>query len=149
MLDVLDAVAVRRWYRRGLEALGEARAEIDALNVYPVPDGDTGTNMYLTMESAVQAAAGRADMETTARQMAHGALLGARGNSGVILSQLLRGIAEVLGSQDDASGWSDPRRGAGPCGPARLRVGREPGRRDHAHCRPRRGGGSLATGGQR
>lgn len=99
MLDVLDAVAVRRWYRRGLEALGLARAEIDALNVYPVPDGDTGTNMFLTMESAVQAAAGRGDMETTARQMAHGALLGARGNSGVILSQLLRGIAEVLGSQ--------------------------------------------------
>jgi DAK2 domain fusion protein YloV len=96
VLESLDAVAVRRWYRQGLEALGYAREEIDALNVYPVPDGDTGTNMFLTMESAVEAATQGSGTRGTAQQMARGALLGARGNSGVILSQLLRGVAEVL-----------------------------------------------------
>ncbi|GAA1115591.1 hypothetical protein GCM10009663_65060 [Kitasatospora arboriphila] len=51
MLDTLDATAVRTWCRLALTALGQAREEIDALNVYPVPDGDTGTNLYLTVES--------------------------------------------------------------------------------------------------
>ena len=97
----LRAAQVRAWCRAGLVALGEARAEIDALNVYPVPDGDTGTNLYLTMESAVEALgpeSGDADSELgpTARGVAHGALLGARGNSGVILSQYFRAVSEVL-----------------------------------------------------
>lgn len=52
MLHTLDAPAVRSWCRLALRALGQAREEIDALNVYPVPDGDTGTNLYLTVESA-------------------------------------------------------------------------------------------------
>ena len=60
MLESLDRRAARRWAFMALSALGEARAEIDALNVFPVPDGDTGTNMYLTLESAVLAAADRA-----------------------------------------------------------------------------------------
>ena len=54
MLDTLDAPAVRTWCRLSLAALGQAREEIDALNVYPVPDGDTGTNLYLTVESAAE-----------------------------------------------------------------------------------------------
>ncbi len=94
-----DADTVRAWCREALEALGRAREEIDALNVYPVPDGDTGTNLYLTMESALEEIESRPDdhdLVRTLRAMTHGALLGARGNSGVILSQLLRGAAEVL-----------------------------------------------------
>jgi len=97
VLQVLDAAAVRRWCTAGREALAGARAEIDDLNVYPVPDGDTGTNLLLTMEAVDEAVRGAApDMAATVKAMAHGALMGARGNSGVILSQLLRGLAEVL-----------------------------------------------------
>ncbi|GAA3840071.1 DAK2 domain-containing protein [Sphaerisporangium flaviroseum] len=98
-LQVLDPQAVRRWSRLCADALGRARAEIDALNVFPVPDGDTGTNLHLTMLSAAEALDGLpedADADSTWRTLAHGALLGARGNSGVIVSQALRGMAEVL-----------------------------------------------------
>ncbi|MEY9873759.1 DAK2 domain fusion protein YloV [Streptacidiphilus sp. MAP12-33] len=105
MPQTLDAAAVRDWCRLSLAALGQAREEIDALNVYPVPDGDTGTNLYLTVESAagkVEAlftdGAGAPTLEAALRAMAHGALLGARGNSGVILSQLLRGVAASVGA---------------------------------------------------
>ena len=104
MLQVLDAHALRQWCEAGLERLRAARQEIDDLNVYPVPDGDTGTNLLLTMESVADALrAAPADMAATARAMASGALMGARGNSGVILSQLLRGLAEVLGEDGEAA----------------------------------------------
>src|SRR5438309_4022981 len=77
-----------------------ANAErIDALNVFPVPDGDTGTNMSLTLRAAVEPLANLADDAAVARvaQVAYeAAMLGARGNSGVILSQLLRGFSEAL-----------------------------------------------------
>jgi len=97
VLQVLDALAVRRWCTAGLEALTAARGEIDDLNVYPVPDGDTGTNLQMTMTSVAHAVeAAPADMASTVTAMARGALMGARGNSGVILSQLLQGVAEVL-----------------------------------------------------
>ena len=103
MLQVLDGAAVRHWCAAALEGLTAARVEIDDLNVYPVPDGDTGTNLQLTMQS-VAAALHTAphDLAATTKAMAHGALMGARGNSGVILSQLLRGVAEVLGEQEKA-----------------------------------------------
>ncbi|QWB22849.1 MULTISPECIES: DAK2 domain-containing protein [Streptomyces] len=109
-----DALAVRTWCGLALETLGRAREEIDAINVYPVADGDTGTNLYLTVESAVAAVeavfAGHAagsDPEgptfaDAARAMAHGALIGARGNSGTILAQLLRGMAQVLADDEAA-----------------------------------------------
>ncbi|MFF9398699.1 MULTISPECIES: DAK2 domain-containing protein [unclassified Streptomyces] len=110
--DDLDAVAVRTWCSLALEALGRERAAIDAINVYPVADGDTGTNLYLTAESAVRAVeAVFAAHETgttvpatvdAVRAMAHGALIGARGNSGTILAQLLRGMAGVLADGHDA-----------------------------------------------
>lgn len=99
MLEVLDPPAVRRWSRQCADALGRARAEIDALNVFPVPDGDTGTNLHLTVLSAAEALdglPGDADQDKTWQTLAHGALLGARGNSGVIVSQAIRGLAEVL-----------------------------------------------------
>ncbi|MFF0570610.1 DAK2 domain-containing protein [Streptomyces sp. NPDC004041] len=111
--DDLDAVAVRTWCSLALEALGRERAEIDAINVYPVADGDTGTNLYLTVESAaaaVEAVFAAHETGTTApatadavRAMAHGALIGARGNSGTILAQLLRGMAGVLADGGDAA----------------------------------------------
>jgi DAK2 domain fusion protein YloV len=74
---------------------------INALNVYPVPDGDTGTNMSLTMQAALQEIAhtsGDESVETIAQAVAQGALMGARGNSGVILSQILRGLSRRLRS---------------------------------------------------
>ncbi|WP_406092085.1 DAK2 domain-containing protein [Streptomyces sp. NBC_01013] len=104
--DDLDAVAVRTWCSLALDALGREREAIDAINVYPVADGDTGTNLYLTVESAAAAVEAvfaahetGTSVPSTAdaiRAMAHGALIGARGNSGTILAQLLRGMAGVL-----------------------------------------------------
>lgn len=75
---------------------------INALNVFPVPDGDTGTNMYLTMEAAWQEIAGRPERSVAPmiEALAHGALMGARGNSGVILSQIFRGMAQALHGVD-------------------------------------------------
>ncbi|MFF6998164.1 DAK2 domain-containing protein [Streptomyces sp. NPDC008313] len=114
--QTLDALAVRTWCGLALEALGRAREEIDAINVYPVADGDTGTNLYLTVESAAAAVeavfaghgtmtarralpAERPTLGEAASAMAHGALIGARGNSGTILAQLLRGMAQVLSAE--------------------------------------------------
>jgi uncharacterized protein len=94
VLECLDDAALRRWCASGLAALRRHQREIDDLNVYPVPDGDTGTNLVLTMASAHQALE-IGEGEALAL-MARGALLGARGNSGVILSQILRGMSEVL-----------------------------------------------------
>jgi uncharacterized protein len=101
VLQTLDAAAVRRWSEAAVDALTLHRQEIDDLNVYPVPDGDTGTNLVLTMTSAHDALREAPDVPDAASAvgvMARGAVLGARGNSGVIASQLLRGIAEVLTS---------------------------------------------------
>jgi DAK2 domain fusion protein YloV len=98
-LDRLDAAAVRRWLSAAHGALVTHQREIDDLNVYPVPDGDTGTNLVLTMASVSSALEGVAgDLASTLSAAARGALLGARGNSGVILSQLLRGVSEAAGA---------------------------------------------------
>ncbi|MER7151827.1 DAK2 domain-containing protein, partial [Streptomyces lydicus] len=106
MPNPLDAAAVRAWCGLALEALGRERERIDAINVYPVADGDTGTNLYLTLESAARAVEAAFDGHASAGTapgladaigaMAHGALIGARGNSGTIVAQLLRGMTEVL-----------------------------------------------------
>jgi hypothetical protein len=78
---------------------------INRLNVYPVPDGDTGTNMALTVESVVSEMDGAAGMAAVCQAISHGSLMGARGNSGVILSQILRGVAKVFaGAPDGADG---------------------------------------------
>ena len=97
MLESLDADAVRRWSRTAVESLDAHRAEIDELNVFPVPDGDTGTNLSVTMRAAADALAadGATDAAAALRVFARGAVLGARGNSGVIISQLLRGISDA------------------------------------------------------
>ncbi|MGN9818747.1 DAK2 domain-containing protein [Streptomyces sp. SD11] len=152
--QTLDASAVRAWCGLALEALGRAREEIDAINVYPVADGDTGTNLYLTVESAAGAVeavfAAHAAMSVVGtppdgpppdgpppdgpppdgplndgplidgpliepptladavRAMAHGALIGARGNSGTILAQLLRGMAQVLAADTGSERTDGP-----------------------------------------
>jgi DAK2 domain fusion protein YloV len=102
--ESVEVALLLRWCDLTLTALGDAREEIDALNVYPVPDGDTGTNLYLTFEAARQAIvdADPASLVTTLTVFARGALLGARGNSGVILSQLMRAGAEGLLRGDPA-----------------------------------------------
>src|SRR5437588_180513 len=98
-----DLMAAMLAYRDGLRAHQEA---INRLNVYPVPDGDTGTNMALTLES-VCAELDQAgdDMPGTCKAISHGSLMGARGNSGVILSQVLRGMAEVLRDAAGSAGF--------------------------------------------
>src|SRR5512139_2469722 len=82
--------------------LEKSSADIDALNVFPVPDGDTGTNMMLTMRSTMEEAYRAPDHSAAAvsHAMAHGALMGARGNSGVILSQIWRGLALGLNRKE-------------------------------------------------
>lgn len=96
-LSLLDLVAVRRWAVLTRSLFAARRAEIDALNVFPVPDGDTGTNLYLTFDGAVERTLATADV-TSAHALlsvfAKHLLWTARGNSGVILSQLARGLAE-------------------------------------------------------
>ena len=97
-----DLPTIVRFADLALEALGAAREEIDALNVYPVPDGDTGTNLFLTLESArnsmldlVEADPG-CDLRTALAAYSRGALLGARGNSGVIMSQLVGALLKRI-----------------------------------------------------
>jgi hypothetical protein len=86
-----------------LASLEASRRRIDDLNVYPVPDGDTGTNLTLTARAIVEALEGSTatDRPTIARELTRAALMGARGNSGVILSQIVRGFAEVVGDADE------------------------------------------------
>jgi DAK2 domain fusion protein YloV len=99
----LDTALLTGWTRAATTALERHCAEIDRINVFPVPDGDTGTNLLLTMRAAADAVrrvvrengAGRG-VAVVAAALARGALVGARGNSGVILSQVLRGFAEAV-----------------------------------------------------
>ncbi|MGO4258826.1 DAK2 domain-containing protein [Marmoricola sp. RAF53] len=104
-IATFDLETVRRFADLAVFGLSAAREEIDALNVYPVPDGDTGTNMYLTVEAAREALrehlasvpAGEAELRPALGAYARGALLGARGNSGVILSQLVGALLRRMG----------------------------------------------------
>ena len=94
----LDASALRDWAHTAVGDLITHIDEINRLNVFPVADADTGVNMLFTMRSALAEAnteAKSADVADTAAALSSGALNGARGNSGVILSQILRGIADV------------------------------------------------------
>jgi DAK2 domain fusion protein YloV len=86
---------------RYLDRLNQYREALNRLNVYPVPDGDTGTNMTLTVESVVAEVEAAESMEEVATALAHGALMGAQGNSGIILSQILRGLADAFRDATD------------------------------------------------
>jgi DAK2 domain fusion protein YloV len=93
-----DVERVRGLVGAALATLEASRDRIDDLNVYPVPDGDTGTNLTLTVRAVAEAVSGSeaADRPALAHEVARAALMGARGNSGVILSQIVRGAADVL-----------------------------------------------------
>ncbi len=97
VLDQLEAADLRATVHAYKEALAAHREPINRLNVYPVPDGDTGTNMSLTLASVCDdlEAAGD-DLAEVCKAISHGSLMGARGNSGVILSQILRGLVTVI-----------------------------------------------------
>ena len=104
-ISVFDGQDLKKALLVAAQWLEEHREAINALNVFPVPDGDTGSNMSATMQAAIRQIV---DSEETsagviAAKLAHGALLGARGNSGVILSQTLRGLAQGLDKKDTFS----------------------------------------------
>lgn len=116
-MAALDAPTLRAAMVLFCEALREHREEIDSLNVYPVPDGDTGTNLLATQEAvrrAVEALPRNADRSTLGEAVARASLLAARGNSGVILSQVLRGLFQTLAQ-----------RPAGPAGPEAVAAALE------------------------
>ncbi len=100
---VLDLAAARRWAVTARALLAQARDRIDALNVFPVPDGDTGTNLFLTVDGSLDFVRSQHEvsgaplrLEQGLGLLARGMLLSARGNSGVILSQLARGMSEAV-----------------------------------------------------
>jgi DAK2 domain fusion protein YloV len=109
VLDTLEATDVCQVITTFRDGLRSHRELINRLNVYPVPDGDTGTNMALTLESVTEEIGllESPDLAATCKAIAHGSLMGARGNSGVILSQLLRGIADGLGNCSSPPGPVD------------------------------------------
>ncbi len=98
-----DRARIRDLVGAALASLEASRDRIDDLNVYPVPDGDTGTNLTLTVRAvaAAMAESAASDRPALAHEVARAALMGARGNSGVILSQIVRGAADVLASSTD------------------------------------------------
>src|SRR6266536_275041 len=104
MAERLDAGTLRQAIEIFAESLWVHRDELNSLNVYPVPDGDTGTNMLLTQEAVLAAIDssddGTTDLATLGREIGHASLMGARGNSGVILSQVLRGVCDALGDSE-------------------------------------------------
>lgn len=107
--DYIDGPLLKEMISAGTACLYSHKAEVDALNVFPVPDGDTGTNMYLTFQAAL-----REVLNNTSRQVvdllesaAYGALMGARGNSGVIVSQFFRGFVKALSPKTENLTKSD------------------------------------------
>ena len=105
-VDVCSGQDLFGMFGAAVACLEKSAAELNSLNVFPVPDGDTGTNMLLTMRSAVTEASrcAESNASTVAAAIAHGALMGARGNSGVILSQILHGLASKLDGKDSLEG---------------------------------------------
>ena len=127
--DLLNAIAVAS------KTLSERKDEINRLNVFPVPDGDTGTNMSLTLETVVENLAnlpiGAAGAEIR-KAITTGALMGARGNSGVITSQILRGLCEGSVGHDELNADSIDAAFAKSQEVAFQAV-RKPGRGHHPH----------------
>ncbi|HUQ64062.1 MAG TPA: DAK2 domain-containing protein [Acidimicrobiales bacterium] len=101
VLERLDEDALRSVIVGYRDALRAHQQVLNGLNVYPVPDGDTGTNMALTLESVVAEIDGATGMQALCMAVAHGSLMGARGNSGVILSQILRGLSGAFAERDE------------------------------------------------
>ena len=117
----IDSEDLRRILVQGRRALEDNVEAINALNVFPVPDGDTGTNMLLTMKALDEEPAniGGPISPGSVTAMARGALMGARGNSGVILAQFFQGLARGL---DGIDRFSTLGLGVSPCGRFRRRL---------------------------
>src|SRR5690242_20431349 len=103
-LERFDAASLKAAVLGFRDALKAHQEAINRLNVYPVPDGDTGTNMMLTMEAVAAELNGAEAMPDVCKAISHGSLMGARGNSGVILSQILRGLAQGIAGEEAADG---------------------------------------------
>ncbi len=105
-VDSVNGQELREMFAAATGWLEKSASDIDALNVFPVPDGDCGTNMLLTMRSSIEDAYRASDRSASAvaQAMAKGALMGARGNSGVILSQIWRGLAQGLAGKESFTG---------------------------------------------
>ena len=101
----IDGLGFKYVLTGSVNLLAKSKHEIDALNVFPVPDGDTGTNMYLTFLEAAKEAkvVDGHHLGQVIEAAARGCLMGARGNSGVILSQMVRGIANSLQDKEKAN----------------------------------------------
>ena len=101
--NTINAEMLKKMFLAGAANLDANKEMINELNVFPVPDGDTGTNMTLTIMSAAKevSALEQTDMKTLAKAISSGSLRGARGNSGVILSQLLRGFTKGIREFDE------------------------------------------------
>ena len=98
IIKTIDAKVLSRMFLAGAKNLEAKKEWINELNVFPVPDGDTGTNMTMTIMSAKREVEScKETMSDIAKAMSTGSLRGARGNSGVILSQLLRGFSKKIG----------------------------------------------------
>ncbi len=104
MLTSLAAADLRQAVLRFRDALRSHQEELNRLNVYPVPDGDTGTNMALTLESVCALLSTAESMDEVCHAVSRGSLMGARGNSGVITSQILRGLVEEFATLDAIDG---------------------------------------------
>ncbi|MCR4568184.1 MAG: DAK2 domain-containing protein [Pseudobutyrivibrio sp.] len=104
-IQTIDASLLAKMFLSGAKNLEAKKEWINELNVFPVPDGDTGTNMTMTIMSAANAVAelDNADMKTVAKAISSGSLRGARGNSGVILSQLFRGFSKIISNYDEVT----------------------------------------------
>jgi DAK2 domain fusion protein YloV len=113
--DLVDGQTLKEMFASGTAWLEKSAPDINAINVFPVPDGDTGTNMVLTMQFALEEVKSNSDNQASsvAKSLAHGALMGARGNSGVILSQFFRGLAKGLGGKTHFDGGDFARALAG------------------------------------
>jgi uncharacterized protein len=106
---IIDGTTFRDMFIFAVDWFAKSESDVNILNVFPVPDGDTGTNMLLTMKSSLEEVVSSdqthtADVSAVAQSMAHGALMGARGNSGVILCQIWRGIAASLSGKETING---------------------------------------------
>ena len=99
----IDGELFEKMLRNGLKNITAAEKEINRLNVFPVADGDTGSNMRLTLENGIRCACSDENLNEYLRDLSRGMLLGARGNSGVILSQIFRGVYLELSQTDDAN----------------------------------------------
>ena len=105
-VDTLNGATFRRAFTDAYSLLQRHVPVLNAINVFPVPDGDTGTNLHLTLRKGIEALEQTSsdDLAALAESLAHGALMGARGNSGVIFSQILRGFATALEGRRQADG---------------------------------------------